>query len=115
MKTDGILKRLNKEDFIALINEPLINKVSFDEAKKLVTAGSAVIVDVRLQSEFDDEHIDGAINLPLNEIRQLARKLDKSKTYITYCQTGRRSSAAVFALAQCGLTAMVLEGALRRL
>lgn len=109
MKTDGILKRLNKEDFIALLKEPLINKVSFTEAQKQVTAGSAVIVDVRLQSEFEDDHIEGAINLPLNEIRQLASKLDKTKTYITYCQTGRRSSAAVFALAQCGLTAVVLE------
>ena len=109
MKTDGILKRLNKQDFIALIKEPLINKVSFSEAQKQVADGTAVIVDVRLQSEFEDDHIDGAINLPLNEIRQLASKLDKTKTYITYCQTGRRSSAAVFALAQCGLTAVVLD------
>ena len=57
---------------------------------------------MRLQTEYEDEHIEGAINLPLNEIRQLAIDLDKTKTYIVYCQTGRRSSAAVFGLAQCG-------------
>lgn len=109
MKTDGILKRLKKQDFIALLKEPLITKVNLDEAQKLVASGTAIIADVRLQSEFEDDHIEGAINLPLNEIRQLAVNLDKTKTYITYCQTGRRSSAAVFALAQSGLTAVVLE------
>ena len=109
MKTDGVLKRLNKQDFIELLKEPLITKISMAEAQNKVATGEAVIVDVRLQSEYEDEHIEGAINLPLYDIRQIARGLDKSKTYITYCQTGRRSSAAVFALAQCGLIAVVLE------
>jgi rhodanese-related sulfurtransferase len=112
MKTDGVLKRLNKKDFIELLKEPLITKVSMSDAKKQVADG-AVWVDVRLQTEYEDEHIEGAINLPLNEIRQLAKDLDKTKTYIVYCQTGRRSSAAVFALAQCGLTAIVLDGGTR--
>ncbi len=113
MKTNGILKRLNKEDFIALLKEPLIIEMSMNEAQKQVTAGAAIWVDVRLASEFEDDHIENAINLPLNEIRQLARGLDKTKTYIAYCQTGRRSSAAVFALAQSGLNAVVLAGGMR--
>ncbi|MGB4812760.1 MAG: cyclic nucleotide-binding domain-containing protein [Methylophilaceae bacterium] len=108
MKTDGVLKRLNKADFIELLKEPLITKVSLNEAKAQIASGAAILVDVRLPSEYEDEHVDGAINLPLNEIRQLSNNLDQSKTYITYCQTGRRSSAAVFALAQCGLNAVVL-------
>ena len=112
MKTDGVLKRLNKKDFIELLKEPLITKISMADAKKQVADG-AVWIDVRLQTEYEDEHIEGAINLPLNEIRQLAKDLDKTKTYIVYCQTGRRSSAAVFALAQCGLTAVVLDGGTR--
>ena len=112
MKAEGVLKRLNKKDFIELLKEPLITKVSMSDAKKQVADG-AVWVDVRLQTEYEDEHIEGAINLPLNEIRQLAKDLDKTKTYIVYCQTGRRSSAAVFALAQCGLTAVVLDGGTR--
>jgi rhodanese-related sulfurtransferase len=108
MKTDGVLKRLNKKDFIELLKEPLITKVSMTDAKKQVAEG-AMWIDVRLQTEYEDDHIEGAINMPLNEIRQLAHGLDKSKNYIVYCQTGRRSSAAVFALAQCGVTAVVLE------
>lgn len=113
MKTDGVLKRLKKQDFIELLKEPLITKLTMEQAKAKVQAGEAVWVDVRLQTEFEDDHIEGAINLPLNEIRQLAKNLDKSKTYIAYCQTGRRSSAAVFALSQCGLTAVVLSGGTR--
>ncbi|MES2825849.1 MAG: rhodanese-like domain-containing protein, partial [Pseudomonadota bacterium] len=59
---------------------------------------------------FKHEHIDGAINAPLHELRQYAADLDKDKDYIVYCQTGRRSSAAAFILAQHGLKAMVLAG-----
>ncbi len=112
MRTDGELLRLNKKDFIELLKEPLINQVSRAEAEAKVAAG-AVWADVRLPSEYSFEHLQGAINLPLNEIRELATTLDKSKTYILYCQTGRRSSAAAFILAQHGFDALVLKGGTR--
>ncbi|NOT66665.1 MAG: hypothetical protein HOP06_11725 [Methylotenera sp.] len=54
-----------------------------------------------------------AINLPLDEIRKHARNLDPNKTYISYCQTGRRSSAAAFILVQSGFKAVVLKGGTR--
>jgi rhodanese-related sulfurtransferase len=112
MKTDGELLRLNKKDFVALLKAPIINQVTMSEAQSKVNNG-AVWVDVRLPSEYKYDHIDGAINLPLNEIRQLAGNLDKSKGYILYCQTGRRSSAAAFVLAQSGVKAVVLIGGTR--
>ncbi|WP_366910695.1 rhodanese-like domain-containing protein [Methylotenera sp.] len=70
-------------------------------------------VDVRLPSEFKYEHIDGALNLPLKEIRQLAKGLDENKEYVLYCQTGKRSSAAAFVLTQSGLKAFMLAGGMR--
>jgi rhodanese-related sulfurtransferase len=112
MKTNGELLRLNKKDFVELLKAPIINQVSMSEAKGRVNDG-AVWADVRLPSEYKYDHIDGAINLPLNEIRQLANNLDKSKEYILYCQTGRRSSAAAFVLAQSGIRALVLVGGTR--
>lgn len=112
MKTDGELLRLNKKDFVELLKAPLISQISMLEAQAKVAAG-AVWADVRLPSEYNYEHIEGAINLPLNEIRLLAEALDKSKEYVLYCQTGRRSSAAAFILAQCGLKALVLAGGTR--
>lgn len=112
MKTDGELLRLNKQDFVELLKAPLITQISLVEAQAKVAAG-AVWVDVRLPSEYKYDHIEGAINLPLNEIRNLASSLDTSKEYVLYCQTGRRSSAAAFVLVQSGVKAVVLAGGTR--
>ena len=112
MKTDGRLLRLNKTDFIELLKAPLIHHVKFPAAQQLVQQG-AVWMDVRFPSEYKFDHIPGAINMPLNEIRSSMHELDKSKQYIVYCQTGRRSSAAAFILAQHGFQAKVLEGGVK--
>jgi len=112
MKTDGRLLRLNKTDFIELLKAPLISRVSVAAAQQQVQAG-AVWADVRFPSEYKFDHIRGAINIPLNEIRNQMATLDKSKQYIVYCQTGRRSSAAAFILAQHGFQVQVLEGGIK--
>jgi len=112
MKTDGQLLRLNKHDFVALLKEPMLTQVSREVAEAKVADG-AVWVDVRLPSEYQYEHIERAINLPLNEIRQLLSELDQSLTYVVYCQTGRRSSAAAFILVQHGFEVLVLNGGTR--
>jgi rhodanese-related sulfurtransferase len=112
MKTDGVLLRLNKKDFQELLKAPLIKQVSRAEAERKIKTG-AMWVDVRLPSEYNFDHIQDAINLPLNEIRQLLVDLDKGIPYIIYCQTGRRSSAAAFILAQAGFNVDVLAGGTR--
>lgn len=112
MKTDGELLRLNKKDFLELLKAPLINQISRTQADEKVKAG-AIWADVRLPSEYGYDHIKDAINLPLNEIRNLASTLDKSKEYVLYCQTGRRSSAAAFIMMEVGFKAVVLLGGTR--
>lgn len=113
MKTDGELLRLNKKDFVELLKAPLINQISMTQAIVDVENG-AIWTDVRLPSEYKYDHINGAINLPLNEIRKLSQDLDKTKTYVLYCQTGRRSSAAAFILTEMGfLNVNVLESGTR--
>lgn len=112
MKTDGVLLRLNKTDFVELLKAPLINHISMSEAQKLIEAG-AIWLDVRFPSEFKFEHLPNAINAPLNEIRNLVGQLDRSKQYIAYCQTGRRSSAAAFILVGHKLSVQVLQDGTR--
>jgi rhodanese-related sulfurtransferase len=111
MKTDGLLMRLSKADFIELLKAPLLMEVSMEEAKKAVAIGS-VWLDVRMPSEFSFEPMPGAINLPLNQIREKLATLDKSMHYVVYCQTGRRSSAAAFILAEHGYRVIVLKSGL---
>ncbi len=108
MKTDGQLLRLCKRDFVELLKEPMLTHVSREAAEAMVERG-AVWVDARLPSEYQYDHIIGAINLPLKDIRQLMLDLDRAKGYIVYCQTGRRSSAAAFVLVQNGFDAVVLK------
>ncbi len=108
MKTDGELLRLNKQDFINLLKAPIVNYVNRKTADEKISQG-AQLLDVRFASEYQYQHLDGATNAPLHELRKIVPTLDKGKEYIVYCQTGRRSSAAAFILAQFGLTAFVLQ------
>lgn len=111
-RTDGQLLRLNKHDFVELLKEPMLTQVSRDVANAK-TAQGAIWLDARLPSEYQYDHIDGAINLPLNEVRQKISKLDRKKDYVVYCQTGRRSSATAFILVQNGFDVVVLKGGTR--
>ena len=113
MKTDGQLLRLKKQDFVELLRAPIINMIGLKDAQAKVASGAAEWLDVRFESEYAYNHIEAAINAPLHELRSHLTQLDNTKEYIVYCQTGRRSSAAAFILAQHGLKAVVLENGTR--
>ena len=113
MKTAGQLLRLKKQDFVELLKAPIINTISKADAEAKVASDIAEWLDVRFESEYAYHHIEGAINAPLHELRSYISQLDNAKEYIVYCQTGRRSSAAAFILAQFGFKALVLEGGTR--
>ena len=109
MKTAGALLRLKKGDFIELLRDPLLKRVSRIEAEQRVEAG-AQWLDVRYPAEYQNGRLPGAVNVPLNEIRNVIDVLDRERDYIVYCQSGRRSSAAAFLLSQRGYRACWLEG-----
>lgn len=112
MRTDGTLLRLRKKDFVELLREPLLQRLSWDEARQRVEAG-AQWVDVRFAAEFQLDGLPGAVNVPLNELRQAIAGLAPSLDYVIYCQSGRRSSAAAFLMCQKGLRAAMLKDGLR--
>ncbi|HEY4773059.1 MAG TPA: cyclic nucleotide-binding domain-containing protein, partial [Steroidobacteraceae bacterium] len=111
MLTDGTLMRLGKQDFQTLLNEPLLQWVSYDQAKQVV-AGGGKWLDVRLPSEFQNLRIDDALNIPLYFIRLKLNALAKDIPYVVCCDTGRRSSAAAYILSERGFEAYVLKGGL---
>lgn len=111
MRTGGAVLRLDKKDFIQLLREPLLRRVSMEAAQQKVLAG-AQLIDVRYPSEFQYDQLPGAINIPLSEIRNAFGLLDKDREYIVYCQSERRSSAATFLLSQQGYRAYLLQGGL---
>lgn len=111
MKSDGVLLRLAKKDFVELLRARLLQKISHAEAWQRAASG-AVWLDVRFAAEHQYDGIPGARNISLNTIREAYALLDPQEEYIVYCQNGRRSAAAAFLLAQRGFRANLLEGGL---
>jgi CRP-like cAMP-binding protein len=83
MMTDGVLMRLNKQDFRELMNEPLLQWVSFDQAREIVSKGGKWL-DVRLPSEHQNLSIEDSLNIPLYFIRLKISTLDRNKPYVVY-------------------------------
>jgi CRP-like cAMP-binding protein/rhodanese-related sulfurtransferase len=113
METDGALMRLGKDDFRKLLNEPMLDWVDIAGAEKIIAEGGQWL-DVRLPSEFEAYHNEGAINVPLYFIRLKLKTLDPSIKYVVCCDTGRRSSAGAFILNERGFQTYVLKGGLNR-
>ena len=108
MTTDGAIMRLGKEDFKRLLNEPMLDWISMAEAEDIIKGGGKWL-DVRLPSEFENDHLNGAINIPLYFIRLKMSTLDENTNYILCCDTGRRSSAGAYILSERGYKAYVLR------
>ena len=113
MSTDGAVMRLGKDDFKKLLNEPMLDWVDANQASQIVQNGGGWL-DVRLPSEFENHHLDGAVNIPLYFIRLKINTLDKDKKYVVCCDTGRRSSAGAYILNERGFQAYVLRGGINK-
>ena len=111
MVTDGELVRLTKDDFIELIKKPNLDSVDYDAAKALVADG-ACWLDLRFADEHARDGIEASVNVPLNQLRAELKNLDTDRVYIAYCDSGARSSAGAFLLAQNGFDVRHLEGGL---
>jgi glyoxylase-like metal-dependent hydrolase (beta-lactamase superfamily II)/rhodanese-related sulfurtransferase len=61
-----------------------------------------LLIDVRKKSEFDSEHVLGAVNIPLNEINRHLAEFPKDKPFILNCAGGYRSMIAASMLKQRG-------------
>lgn len=111
--TDARLLRLDRRHFNELLREPLLRRLGYAEALDKVRRG-ALWLDVRYPSEYQYDKLAGAINVPLAEVRNMFAVLDRSKEYIAYCQSGRRSAAAAFLFAQRGFKVWLLEDGLKK-
>jgi len=113
MQTDGAVMRLGKDDFKKLLNEPMLDWLNMTEAEEIIRDGGQWL-DVRLPSEFENQHLDSALNIPLYFMRLKLNTLDQSKKYVVCCDTGRRSSAGAYILSERGYQAYVLRGGINR-
>lgn len=66
------------------------------EVKKRIKSKTAELIDVRRAMEFRMSHLTPCVNLDINEpdFSDKINLYDREKTYILYCQSGRRSAKA---------------------
>lgn len=94
--------------------EASIQTVTTAEEAKVIIDNHAddpdfIIMDVRTQGEFDGGHIAGAVNQDLNDGGFITHinALDKNKTYLVYCRSGNRSTAAVSIMEENGFRTLI--------
>lgn len=87
---------------------PSYRQITAEKAKSMMDEQpDAVILDVREQSEYDQQHIPRALLLPVGSISEdtaAAVIPAKDTVVLVYCRSGRRSKAAAEALAKLGYT-----------
>lgn len=83
------------------------------EASAMLDKKQAVMVDVRGEDEWQQQHIPGTINIPLDQLMERLPELDpyKETPIITQCQKGVRSQQASTVLKSLGFSKVYnLEG-----
>lgn len=65
---------------------------------------STILLDIRTQDEYALGSLPGAINIPLDELRERMNELPKDKAIITFCAVGLRGYLAYRILVQHGFT-----------
>lgn len=79
---------------------------SVDAVEQYLQKG-AVVIDVRTIEEFEEGHVQGSKNIPLNTISGQIEQIKKlDKPVITCCRSGARSGSAATILKQHGIDAI---------
>jgi rhodanese-related sulfurtransferase len=83
-----------------------IESISPKEASAMYAGEKAVIVDVREDSEWNEQHIPGAIHIPLAQLNERLSELKqyKDSPVITQCKSGGRSAQAFDVLKSAGFS-----------
>ena len=77
--------------------------ISSEEVTKIMNEKEYVIIDVRTKEEYDEKHLENAINIPYDEINSNI-DISKDKTIFVYCKSGNRSNTAWNTLNNLGYT-----------
>ncbi len=89
------------------------NIFHWHDVEALPRDGSITLLDVRTAPEFRNGHMDGFINIPLDELRARIGELDRSKPVYATCQIGLRGYVACRILGALGFECYNLSGGYR--
>lgn len=107
---DSTVFLLSKKDFDQIVKKSFLENIFPEEIPVDDYLDKYVIIDARIPAEYQEEHIYGAVNIPVEELRQKSADFDPSKEYITYCLNDARGMVAAFLLRNRGFKAKCLRG-----
>lgn len=95
------------------IKNGVVKQWYYEDYESLPCDGSATFLDTRTPKEYDMGHIEGFINIPVDELRDRIDELDSNKPVYVMCQSGLRSYIASRILIGSGFDAYNFAGGLR--
>ncbi len=98
---------------IGNVRSGLVRQYHWQEVADLQRDGSVTLLDVRTPGEYANGHIAGAVNIPLDELRERLGELDRGKPVYVNCFSGLRSYIACRILTQDGFDCRNLSGGYR--
>lgn len=101
--------KVSRTDFDSHIKSAFLQEISPEDMNRNGNGGYTLL-DVRMDFEFEEEHIPGAVNIPLDELRMRYPELDQEREYYVYCLVGCRSATAAFNLSSQGFRARNIKG-----
>lgn len=77
-----------------------------EDLMRIMSQKKIILIDVRSNQEYNEGHYDGAINIPLYEIKERITNhvSDKNSIIVVYCSVGHRSRKAQEILNSFGYT-----------
>lgn len=85
-----------------------VKQISWQEAENLPEG--SVLLDTRTDFEYNTGHIEGAIHIPVDDLRDNMDKLPEDRTIYVYCHSGLRSYIACRILSQNGFDCFNIAG-----
>ena len=95
------------------ISKGLLKQFFWDEIETLPRDESAILLDTRTEEEYAGGHIEGFVNIPVDELRERMDELEKGKTVYVICQSGLRSYISCRILMQHGFDCRNFSGGYR--
>lgn len=93
------------------IRAGLVKQWHWQDVETLPADGSVTLLDTRTVQEYkEDGHIPGAVNIPVDHLRERLGELDSSKPVYVYCYSGLRSYVACRILSQHGFDCYNFSG-----
>ena len=95
------------------ISDGTLKQFHIEDVKNLPHDGSVTLLDTRTPGEYQRGHVDGFVNIPVDNLRERLDEIPKEKPVYVMCQSGLRSYIATRILEGNGYTAYNFSGGFR--